>query len=162
MRKQKGTNAFTRSGARGSIALREYLDSFWSDVLSAYSAEVAKQMRIQLGGNMLEPITQTIEVPCNQKNAFDIFVNTMQSWWPLDRFSCSAYQEQAPKSLKVDAQAGGKIVEIGHDDTEHIWGSFKDFDPYGYFSMNFHMMMPHCESLVEVKFTELRSSKYPR
>jgi len=108
---------------------------------------------------MLEPIVKTIEVPCSQQNAFDIFVNSFHSWWPVERFSCSAYEEKLPKGLKVDAQAGGKIIEIGHDDTEHHWGTFKDYDPYGYFSMYFHMMMSHCESLVEVTFTELESLK---
>ena len=108
---------------------------------------------------MLEPIVQVVDVPCSQKNAFDIFVHSMHSWWPVDRFSCSAYQEQAPKALNVDAKAGGKIIEIGHDDAEHHWGTFKDYDPHGYFSMYFHMMMPHCESVVELKFTELEAQQ---
>jgi len=43
--KAEGTKRFYSIRREGLLALREYLDSFWSDALSAYSAEVAKQMR---------------------------------------------------------------------------------------------------------------------
>jgi len=37
---------------------------------------------------MLDPVTYTIEVPCNQEKAFVVFVE-MGSWWPLDKRSMS-------------------------------------------------------------------------
>ena len=49
-----------------------------------------------------------------------MFVNDMPGWWPLAQRSMSAHDGQVPKSLSVDAKVGGKIVEIGHDDTEHL------------------------------------------
>lgn len=65
----------------------------------------------------------------------------------------SAYDGKSPKSLQVEAKEGGQIVEIGHDDTEHLWGTIKTYDPYNYLALHFHMGMPHpCESLVEIKF----------
>ncbi len=105
---------------------------------------------------MLDPITYTIEVPCDQKKAFEVFVD-MGSWWPLEKRSMSLMQGGQPaKSLQIDPKQGGKIVEIAHDDTEHLWGTIKSFDPHDFFSMDFHMgMPPETASLVEVRFTTL-------
>ena len=61
------------------------------------------------------------------------------------------------KAINVDAREGGKIIEIGSDDTETLWGTIKTYDPYGYVSMDFHIPTPDYEvgkfSLVEVRFT---------
>jgi len=45
---------------------------------------------------MLDPISYSIEVPCNQQQAFDVFVD-MESWWPLDKRSVSARKGKIPK-----------------------------------------------------------------
>jgi len=105
---------------------------------------------------MLDPITYTIEVPCDQKKAFEVFVD-MGSWWPLEKRSMSLMQGGQPaKSLQIDPKQGGNIMEIAHDDTEHLWGTIKSFDPHDFFSMDFHMgMPPETASLVEVRFTTL-------
>ena len=73
---------------------------------------------------MLEPIAMTIEVPCSQEKAFEIFLDDMKTWWPLDKFSVSAMDGKIAKGLRVDAVQGGDIVEIGHDDTTdmHLGG----------------------------------------
>jgi len=106
---------------------------------------------------MLDPIIKTIEVPCSQEKAFGVFVNEMGSWWPLDKRSMSLMQGGKPaKSLRVEAKQGGKIVEIGSDDTEHLWGTIKSYDPHDFVSMDFHMgLPPENASLVEVRFTAL-------
>ncbi len=106
---------------------------------------------------MLDPIIKTIEVPCSQQKAFGVFVNEMGSWWPLDKRSMSLMQGGKPaKSLRVEAKQGGKIVEIGSDDTEHLWGTIKSYDPHDFVSMDFHMgLPPENASLVEVRFTAL-------
>ena len=105
---------------------------------------------------MLDPITSTIDVPCNQEKAFGVFVD-MGSWWPLDKRSMSLMSGGQPaKSLQVEPKHGGKIVEIGHDDAEHLWGTIKSFDPHDFLSMDFHMgLPPETASLVEVRFTIL-------
>lgn len=110
---------------------------------------------------MLDPIIVTIEVPCSQKKAFGVFVNDMGSWWPLDKRSMSLMNGGKPaKSLRIDPKQGGKIVEIGHDDTEYLWGTIKSFDPNDSLSMDFHMGMPaENASLVEVRFTELEDDR---
>ena len=106
---------------------------------------------------MLDPLISTIEVPCNQEKAFGVFVDEMGSWWPLDQRSMSLMHTGMPaKSLRVEARQGGKIVEIGSDDTEHLWGTINLYDPHDFVSMDFHMgLPPENASLVEVRFTTL-------
>ncbi len=110
---------------------------------------------------MLDPIIYSIEVPCSQEKAFGVFVTEMGSWWPLDKRSMSLMNGGKPaKSVRVDAKQGGKIVEIGHDDTEHHWGTIKSYDPHDAISMDFHMgLPPENASLVEVRFTALGNER---
>ena len=106
---------------------------------------------------MLDPITYTIKVPCNQKKAFEVFAD-MGSWWPLDKRSMSMKDGQSAKSLQIEPKPGGKIVEISQDDTEYLWGTIKTFNQFDLFSMDFHMgLPPETASLVEVRFTELKN-----
>ena len=112
---------------------------------------------------MLDPIIKTIEVPCSQEKAFGVFVNEMDSWWPLGKFTVSAMGGEPAKAIRVEAKQGGKIVEIGHDDTEHEWGTIKSYDPYDFISMDFHIPQPtekvESRSLVEVRFTALGNER---
>ncbi|PHR94370.1 MAG: hypothetical protein COA69_01885 [Robiginitomaculum sp.] len=103
---------------------------------------------------MLDPITYTIEVPCDQKQAFEVFVDDFGSWWPLAKRSTSMISGHQAKSVSLDPKPGGKIMEIGHDGTEHLWGTVRTYDPYTVFSMDFHMGLPatNPSSLVEVRF----------
>ena len=105
---------------------------------------------------MLDPIVKTIEVPCSQQKAFAVFASGMGSWWPLDKRSMSMHSGAPAKSLRIEPRQGGKIVEIGHDDTEHLWGTIRSYDPHDSMSIDFHMGLPaESASLVEVRFTAL-------
>lgn len=103
-----------------------------------------------------EPLVKSIEVPCSQREAFVVFVEEMDTWWPLTKFSASVKYGKAPQGLTVDPRVGGKIVETGQDGTEHLWGTIKRYEPYDYVSMDLHIGLPaETASLVEVKFTAL-------
>jgi len=108
---------------------------------------------------MLDPIVKTIEVPCDQEQAFRVFIDEMHTWWPLAKFTTSAFSGQPAKSIRVEANQGGKIVEVGPDDTETEWGTIKTYDPFGFVSMDFHIPHPkekvESRSLVKVRFTEI-------
>jgi hypothetical protein len=110
---------------------------------------------------MLDPISYTIEVPCNQQRAFETFAN-IGSWWPLDKRSMATMQgKQNPVSLTLEPQVGGKIVETGEDGTEYHWGTVRTFDPNDLFIMDFHMGLPAIDpcSQVEVAFTALDDNR---
>ena len=110
---------------------------------------------------MLDPIRKTITVPCSQQRAFDIFLEDMPNWWPLDTRSMSVMNvKELPKGLRVEAKEGGQIVETAADDTEYLWGTITRYDPYDALAMDFHMGMPkENASLVEVEFEEVGPSR---
>ncbi len=108
---------------------------------------------------MIDPIVKTIDGPCTQQRAFEIFVD-MASWWPLEKRSMSLYQAGGPaKSLTVEAREGGRIIEIAADDTEHHWGTFRAFTPHSHLQMDFHMGLPADQTgQVDVSFTPLTAN----
>ena len=112
---------------------------------------------------MLDPIIKRIEVPCNQKKAFTVFVDEMHTWWPLGKFTTSAMAGAPAVGISIDKVPGGKITELGAGGRETHWGTVKSYDPYGAFSMDFHIPRPDYEvgpmSLVEVTFTEMDSQR---
>ena len=91
---------------------------------------------------MIEPLVKTIEVPCSQKNAFDIFLTQMGTWWPLGKFTVSAMAGKPAKGIRVDPRVGGEIVEIGGDGEEVVWGIIRTFEPHARVSMDFHIPRP--------------------
>lgn len=111
---------------------------------------------------MIEPLVKTIEVPCDQRTAFEVFVNKMESWWPLSRFTVSAMAGGVARGLRVEPRVGGTIVEIGHDSAEHLWGTFQSYEPHDSISMDFHIPQPgevvESRTLVEVVFTPISDS----
>jgi len=66
----------------------------------------------------------------------------MGSWWPLHKRSVSMISGKPAKSLRIEPKQGGKIVEVGHDGTEHLWGTIRSYDPNDSIGMDFHIGMP--------------------
>lgn len=110
---------------------------------------------------MLDPIIKRIEVPCDQKKAFKVFVEEMHTWWPLGKFTVSAMAGAPAKTITVDTREGGQIIEIAADGTETLWGEIRKYDPYGFLAMDFHIPRPNTGhgpfSLVEISFTPMSS-----
>ena len=57
---------------------------------------------------MFDPIIKTIEIPCCQEQAFAVFVNEIDPWWPLAKFSVSAIARTAAKLLHVEAKQAAR------------------------------------------------------
>ena len=109
---------------------------------------------------MLEPIIKTIDVPCSCQDAFNTFIEKTASWWPLDKNSVSTMNGAVAKSVTIEARQGGKVYEIGHDGTEHHWGTLTSYNPYDGFTMDWHIgMSPDNPSEVSVSFTDLGDGK---
>lgn len=112
---------------------------------------------------MLDPIVKEIEVPCDQRTAFDVFVQDMATWWPFERFSVSALGGGTVKALRVEAREGGAIIEMGEDGREWRWGTFRTVAPHDYLAMDFHVDHPdhvtEAKTLVEVRFTPLAEDR---
>ncbi len=148
----QGTRRYYAVKQTGLQALRDYLDTFWSDALTAYSLEIHRQMGEKHAGSD----NKTIEVPCDRKKAFTVFVHEVNSWWPLAKNTVSAMGGAVAKKVTIEPNLHGKVFEIGHDNTEHIWGSVTRYDPYNGITLDWHIGTPaENASEVTVDFTEL-------
>ena len=55
----------------------------------------------------LPPIVKTIDVPCDQARAFEIFVDGLPGWWPVEQRSMSLMWNggRPAAALQVEARA---------------------------------------------------------
>lgn len=108
---------------------------------------------------MIEPLVKTITVPCSQKNAFEVFLNKMDSWWPMGKFTVSAMAGAPARAIRVEARVGGEIVEVGADGSEVLWGVIRECAPHSRLAMDFHIPRPgdvvSTRPLLEVEFEAL-------
>jgi hypothetical protein len=106
----------------------------------------------------LPPLVKSIEVPCNQEQAFAVFLD-LGSWWPTERFATSVMRGAQVAALRVDRREGGRIVEVGSDDRETLWGTIRTYQPFDYLKLDFHIPHPSEQSpgfsTVEIRFTAL-------
>jgi hypothetical protein len=110
---------------------------------------------------MTEPIFKTIDVSCDPQTAFTIFTDKIATWWPLDKNSISAMDGKTAKSLSIEPKVGGRIVEIGPDDTLYDWGNVAHFEPGKRLTLNWQLATsPDIDpTVVDVKFIDLGSEK---
>jgi len=109
---------------------------------------------------MLEPIVKTIVVPCTQQQAFELFVNQVSNWWPLDKNSVSAMNGAVAKQVVIEPELGGKVYEIGHDDSRHEWGSVTNYVPHSQLTLDWHIGLPAKNaSEVSVRFISVEDNK---
>ena len=108
----------------------------------------------------LPPVIKTIEVPCDQARAFDTFISHVDQWWPRDKNSVSAMQGEVAKQIVMETEQGGKIYEVGFDDTIHDWGTVAVYQPHDLIELNWHIGMPaENASLVQIRFESLESNR---
>lgn len=108
---------------------------------------------------MLEPIRKTLDVPCNTEKAFTVFVNEVNSWWPLDKNTVSAMGGEVAQKVVIEPKLDGRVYEIGHDGTEHLWGSVTRYSPFTAITLDWHIgLPPEQASVVDVEFSPLDDS----
>ena len=112
-------------------------------------------------GSKLAQVIKTIVVPCSREKAFVVFVDEIDTWWPLGKRSVSAMKGGVAKSVSIDKRPGGRIVEIGHDSMAHLWGTVISYDPFDSLTMDFHIGLPKpaTASVVSVRFTALGADR---
>jgi len=87
---------------------------------------------------MTDPIIKTLEVPCDATQAFDIFVNRIASWWPLDGHAASAAAGKAALAVTIEPEVGGAIYETMYDGTRTEWGEILEFEAGCKLAMTWH------------------------
>ena len=73
-----------------------------------------------------EPVRKTIEVSCGPADAFRLFTDEINSWWPLATHSVGGSDAV---SCHFEARDGGRIFETLEDGTTHLWGTITAWEP---------------------------------
>jgi len=73
-----------------------------------------------------EPVRKSVVVGCAVTDAFRLFTDEMESWWPLATHSIG--QEDA-KGCYFEGREGGRIYESDSDGAIHLWGTVTVWEP---------------------------------
>jgi uncharacterized protein YndB with AHSA1/START domain len=78
----------------------------------------------------IERIRRTITVKLPPDDAFRLFTDGLDTWWPLDRLSI-AIDVEGRKTERVvfEGVEGGRIYEVMSDGTEADWGKVRAWEP---------------------------------
>ena len=87
---------------------------------------------------MSEPIVKEITVACSPEHAFDVFVNMIAKWWPLDGHAASAAVGKAALAATIEPHVGGAVYETMHDGSRDEWGTVLEFEPGQKLAMTWH------------------------
>jgi uncharacterized protein YndB with AHSA1/START domain len=71
-------------------------------------------------------VRRTITVNTTQARAFDVFVNQMSRWWPLETHVIG---EKPGQAAIVEPRAGGRWFELDKQGKECDWGRVVSIDP---------------------------------
>ncbi|MGZ9810106.1 SRPBCC domain-containing protein [Pseudoroseicyclus sp. H15] len=102
----------------------------------------------------LTPVETSVHVPLRPRDAFRLFTEKMEDWWPLETHSLSAGEGELPAGLSVEPREGGQIRETRPDGTQASWGQISTWQPGERLGIRWHVGRGEDEATeVEVTFT---------
>ena len=100
---------------------------------------------------MNDPIKKKLTVPLTADEAFALFTDEIDTWWPKDPFSVKGAKSKVVFANHKD----GKIIEESEDGEAIIWGTIIAYDPGTYLAFTWHPGRDASEAtVVEVRFTQ--------
>jgi uncharacterized protein YndB with AHSA1/START domain len=76
--------------------------------------------------HIIEPVRRSVEVGCTVEEAFRIFTEGIDSWWPLASHSIG---ESEAEACYFEGREGGRIYETHKDGSIHLWGTVTVWQP---------------------------------
>lgn len=74
----------------------------------------------------IDPVARSVQVSCTPRDAFRIFTDEIDSWWPLATHSVGREQTTA---CFFEGREGGRIYETQADGSLHMWGTVTVWQP---------------------------------
>jgi uncharacterized protein YndB with AHSA1/START domain len=100
---------------------------------------------------MNDPINKTLTVPLTPTEAFALFTDDIDSWWPKASHSVKG----AKSKLTFPTHKDGEIIETGEDGEIAVWGKLIAYDPGKYLAFSWHPGRTDKEAtIVTVTFTK--------
>ncbi len=75
----------------------------------------------------LEPVEKQIKVVLDQENAFRLFTEGLNKWWPLATHSVG---EEQVETCVFEGHVGGRIYEVMKDGSQAEWGKVLVWKPF--------------------------------
>ena len=91
---------------------------------------------------MNDPIKKSLTVPLAPDEAFDLFTNEIDTWWPKAKFSVKG----AGSEVNFANHKGGQIIETTSDGEKEVWGTIIAYDPGTYLAFSWHPGRPESEA----------------
>ncbi len=84
-------------------------------------------------GAFFEPIRKSVRVDRTAEDAFSLFTEHIDRWWPVEVFSRAA-DDQYGKGVKVERvvfepRAGGRLYEVTSEGVEGVWANVLEYEP---------------------------------
>lgn len=103
---------------------------------------------------MTPPVEKTLTLPLPPEDAFRLFTQGIDRWWPKDSHSTSAGDGAAARRVEVEPGQGGRILETRHDGEVTEWGRIRDWVPGERLRYSWHPGRDASEATeVELRFT---------
>lgn len=100
---------------------------------------------------MNDPIKKSLIVPLTPKEAFALFTQNMDSWWPKASHSVTGKKAK----LTFPKHKGEDIVEHGANGEIVVWGTLIAYEPGAYLAFSWHPGRTAQEAtVVTVTFTK--------
>ncbi len=74
----------------------------------------------------LEPLRMSVTVPLSQQQAFALFTERIDTWWPLE---VHAVSRDRGKTCSFEPRAGGRIKERTKSGEEYVWANVLAYEP---------------------------------
>jgi uncharacterized protein YndB with AHSA1/START domain len=79
-----------------------------------------------MSDSAIEPVRRSVGVRCSPVEAFRLFTDGIDTWWPLATHSVG--QAKAVGCV-FEGRDGGRIYETLEDGTLHLWGTVTAWEP---------------------------------
>ena len=93
------------------------------------------------------PIRQSTMVRSSAEHAFDVFVRTLDQWWPLRTHSQG---QQEVVGVTFEERVGGRVYETWADGQTRTWGTLLAWEPPTRFVLTWDIISP---PVTEVELT---------
>ncbi|QMU58169.1 MAG: hypothetical protein GKR98_08155 [Boseongicola sp.] len=103
---------------------------------------------------MTKPVIKHQLVPLPPRQAFNLFINQIGRWWPVETHSLSAsLNKSLPKNVYAEPREGGEILEVCFDGEIRPWGTITDWHPGERLNIKWYVGRPETEAtLIEITF----------
>lgn len=109
----------------GFDSVRDYIDHFWNQALSAFQKKVEEESMTATMSSLEIPVRKSITVKATPERAFRVFTDEIDTWWPR-----SHHIGKSPmKQIFVEGRTGGRCYTTQEDGTDCPWGQVLVWEP---------------------------------